>query len=271
MTDTDRSISPVLYFPHGGGPLPLLGDKDHQNMVDFLRRMTPHLGEPSAILVISAHWEERQATITSGEFPKIIYDYYGFPEESYQITYPAPGDPALARRIYELLRKNGIEARMDGHRGFDHGLFVPLKIMYPAAHIPCVQLSLLEGLDPAAHIRLGKALSALRDHNVLILGSGFSFHNLRAFFSSNDGQPDSKNESFQRWLIETCTDKTLSQKVREGKLVDWQSAPSARYCHPREEHLIPLHVCSGVTGSPASVVFDGEVLGKRAIGLLWET
>lgn len=250
--------------------MPLLGDGGHRHMVDFLIRITAQLGEPSAILVISAHWEEDQATITSGKFPPIIYDYFGFPPESYQITYPAPGNPALARKIYELLKKSGIDARMDEQRGFDHGLFVPLKIMYPDARIPCVQLSLLEGLDPAAHIQLGKALSGLRDQNVLILGSGFSFHNMQAFFSSNAGQPDSKNESFQRWLIETCTDKNLSGEGREGKLINWQSAPFARYCHPREEHLIPLHVCTGLTGSSGSVAFDGQVLGKRAIGLLWE-
>jgi 4,5-DOPA dioxygenase extradiol len=270
MADTDRRISRVLYIPHGGGPLPLLGDKGHQQMVDFLGKITRHLGDPSAILVISAHWEGEVATLTGGESPPIIYDYYGFPEESYHLTYPAPGNPRLAGKIYELMKKSGIEARLDGQRGFDHGLFVPLKIMYPDANIPCVQLSLVEGLDPALHLRLGKALAGLRDQNVLILGSGFSFHNMQAFFSPNAGQHDSKNESFQRWIIETCTDTDLSREAREERLIGWQCAPFARYCHPREEHLIPLHVCAGVYGSPARVVFDGEVLGKRAVGLLWE-
>ena len=269
MTKPPDGKSPVLYFPHGGGPLPLLGDPGHTNMVDFLRRITPRLGEPSAIVVISAHWEESKATITGGANPPMIYDYYGFPEESYRIQYPAPGNPTLAEIMYGLLKKSGIQANLDGQRGFDHGLFVPLKIMYPEAHIPSVQLSLIEGLDPAAHLRLGASLAELREKNVLILGSGFSFHNMRAFFS-NHGEPDSKNEAFQDWLVETCADKNLSREAREEKLVGWKEAPSARYCHPREEHLIPLHVCCGIAGSPAEVVFDGEVLGKRAIGFLWQ-
>ncbi len=270
MTKSLRAKSPVLYFPHGGGPMPLLGDPGHKNMVEFLKKITPQLGQPAAILVISAHWEEAKATITSGANPPIIYDYSGFPDESYHIKYPAPGDPALAKTIHGLLSQNGVDARLDEQRGFDHGLFVPLKIMYPDGRIPCVQLSLIEGLDPARHIQLGKALSGLRDQNVLILGSGFSFHNMRGFFSSGDKWPDAKNEGFQNWLIETCSDKKASQKEREERLAGWESAPFARYCHPREEHLMPLHVCCGITGSAGQVVFDGTVLGKRAISLLWQ-
>jgi 4,5-DOPA dioxygenase extradiol len=261
--------SPVLYFPHGGGPLPLLGDIGHKNMVDFLKAITQTFIEPSAILVISAHWEEKKATITSGQTPSLIYDYYGFPEESYHIKYPAPGDPALARNVFRLLQEAEIEAHLDDHRGFDHGLFVPLKIMYPAAQIPCIQLSLISGLDPGAHIRLGRALSELRKQNLLIIGSGFSFHNMQAFFSSSRDMPDSKNGTFQQWLLDTCTEKNLSREERENRLIEWESAPFARYCHPREEHLMPLHVCCGLTGSSAKLVFDGEVLGKRAIALLW--
>lgn len=250
--------------------MPLLGDPGHQNMVEFLKRITSDFDEPSAILVISAHWEEQTATIISGKSPSLIYDYYGFPEESYQIKYPAPGDPVLAQDIARLLEKSGTEARLDDQRGFDHGLFVPLKIMYPQAHIPCVQLSLLRNLDPGSHIQLGKALSGLRKQNVLIVGSGFSFHNLRAFFSSDNQRPDSRNEAFQQWLVETCTKESISQEERERRLVKWERAPSARYCHPREEHLLPLHVCCGLAGEPAKLVFDGEVLGKRSIALLWD-
>jgi aromatic ring-opening dioxygenase catalytic subunit (LigB family) len=263
------SNSPVLYFPHGGGPLPLLGDRGHRNMVDFLQRIAPTFDEPSAILVISAHWEEEKATITGGASPSLIYDYYGFPEESYEIKYPAPGDPSLAKKISGLLKESGMEAQMDDQRGFDHGLFVPLKIMYPDAHIPSVQLSLLTGLDPESHIRLGRALSALRKQNVLIIGSGFSFHNLRAFSFSGRHVPDPNNEAFQQWLIDTCTREDISREEREKRLVGWERAPFARYCHPREEHLMPLHVCCGLAGTAAKLVFDGEVLGKRSIALLW--
>jgi 4,5-DOPA dioxygenase extradiol len=247
--------------------MPLLGDPGHAGMVEFLEGITPTLGQPSAILVVSAHWEEPIVTLTSAEAPPLLYDYYGFPEVSYQIRYPAPGHPALAEEIAGLLRRSGIEARLDRQRGFDHGLFVPLKLMYPAANIPCLQMSLVSGLDPALHLRIGSAISGLRERNVLVLGSGFSFHNLRAFFTPGPGDP--KNELFQQWLVDTST-KDLSQGEREKALIDWERAPHARYCHPREEHLLPLHVCAGTAGAAAKVVFDGDVLGKRAVALLWK-
>lgn len=261
--------APILYFPHGGGPLPLLGDAGHQNMIDFLTKLTPTLPKPTAVLVISAHWEEEIPTITSGAAPAIIYDYSGFPKESYEITYPAPGDPALARQIYRLLKNAGIDSRLDDRRGFDHGLYVPLKIMYPAADIPCVQLSLVHGLDPEVHLRLGDALRDLRNQPLLIIGSGFSFHNMRALDFSGRIIPDPRNESFQEWLIDTCTRSGLSSDERKKLLAEWTGAPHARYCHPREEHLLPLHVCSGIAGSTGRLAFDGQVLGKRTIAVLW--
>lgn len=184
-SDEIKDLSPVLFIPHGAGPLPLLGDKNHQEMIAFLQEITPSLGKPSAILVISAHWEAAQPTITSGDFPSLIYDYSGFPKESYQNEYAAPGSPDLAKKIFKLLEKAGIEAKLDNQGGFDHGLFVPLKLMYPQANIPCVQLSLANGLDPREHIRIGKALSELRYDNVLVIGSGFSFHNIKEFFASS--------------------------------------------------------------------------------------
>ena len=265
----DHSLSPVLYFPHGGGPMPLLGDPGHRNIVDFLTGLAPTLPLPEAILVISAHWEASQPTITSGPSPSLIYDYFGFPEESYRIRYPAPGEPALARTVHRMLTEAGIQSRLDDQRGFDHGLFVPLKLMYPDARIPCIQLSLVSGLDPDTHVRMGRALSGLRKLNILVIGSGFSFHNMRAFFTSDPGAPDPRNEAFQQWLITVCTDEKATRVERESALVAWEAAPSARYCHPREEHLLPLHVCCGLAGSAARLAFDGEVLGKRSIALLW--
>jgi 4,5-DOPA dioxygenase extradiol len=267
-TTLSNTPSPVLFLPHGGGPLPLLGDEGHQEMVDFLNTITPSLGRPSAIVVISAHWEEDQVTITGGEMPSLIYDYYGFPDEAYEIEYSAPGQPALAQRIYRLLQENGVDTRLDNERGFDHGVFVPLKIMFPEADIPCVQVSLLNSLDPKSHIQIGKALSDLRNENVLIIGSGLSFHNMKAFSQAND-VPDEKNEAFERWLIDVCTDDTITARQREQKLASWVDAPLARYCHPREEHLLPLHVCYGCGGSAAKLVFNGYVLGKRASAYLW--
>ena len=198
----------------------------------------------------------------------MFYDYYGFPREAYDITYPAPGDPALAGRIAGLLEGNGIPARIDTRRGFDHGLFIPLKLMYAQADIPAIQLSLLRGLDPATHIVLGKALRPLLRENLLFIGSGFSFHNLNAFFGQPPGAPDPANDAFQDWLVETCTGP-LTTAEREQRLIDWEQAPAARYCHPREEHLLPLHVCQGLALGPAEVVFDDQILGKRSVAFLW--
>ncbi len=259
----------VVFIPHGGGPLPLLGDKGHSRLLGFLQDLPAKLVKPSTILVISAHWEENIATITSGKNPALIYDYYGFPEEAYRIKYPAAGDPALADRIFNLLQANGIPAGLDDRRGFDHGLFVPLKIMFPDAAIPCVQLSLINNLDPALHIRIGNALTELRQENVLIIGSGFSFHNLKAFFSENDEASAAKNQAFEDWLIDTCTNANISLIEREARLIDWRQAPFAKFCHPREEHLLPLHVCFGLANSTARLVFRDEILGKKASGFLW--
>jgi len=264
----ENKVAQIVYFPHGGGPLPILGDPGHQAMVDFMTQLPSRLARPDAILVISAHWEESVATLLGAQNPPMFYDYYGFPEEAYAITYPAPGDPGLAECIAGLLAKNHIPARLDSQRGFDHGLFIPLKLMYPEADIPCLQLSLLRGLDPAAHIALGQALRDLLSENILVLGSGFSFHNQRAFFGRPLGAPDPQNDAFQDWLIETCTGP-LSPEEREQRLIEWEQAPSARYCHPREEHLLPLHVCQGLAGGAGELVFNDKILGKRGVGFLW--
>ncbi|MEZ5543340.1 MAG: class III extradiol ring-cleavage dioxygenase [Pseudomonadota bacterium] len=263
------ALSPVLFLPHGGGPWPLLGEPHHAALIEFLGAIGRDLGRPDACLLISAHWEASVPTLTGAARPALIYDYAGFPAESYRIAYPAPGDPALAGDVRGLLAGAGIDAAVDAARGFDHGLFVPLKLMYPAADIPCVQLSLVRGLDPALHIRIGRALAGLRARNVLVVGSGFSFHNLRAFFAARPGTPDPANAAFQDWLVETCTSHELDEAGRAQRLTGWEDAPHARYCHPREEHLLPLHVCYGVAGGPARVVFDDAVLGKRALGLQW--
>lgn len=261
--------SPVLYIPHGGGPLPLLGDKNHTTMVEFLKGITSGLGKPSAILVISAHWEENIATITSGQSPSLIYDYYGFPKESYEIQYPAPGSTALANKIHQLLNNNSIDAVLDDQRGFDHGLFVPLKLMYPDANIPCVQLSLVKSLDPGLHIQIGKALAPLRNENILVLGSGFSFHNIQAMMKPDSEQTDTENEAFEQWLIDTCTNPNMTEDERTKKLIEWEHAPSARYCHPREEHLLPLHVCYGLAQSSGKLVLEDHILGKKTSAYLW--
>lgn len=261
-------VAQVVYFSHGGGPLPILGDAGHKAMVDFMVHLPSLLRKPDAILVISAHWEESEATLIGAQNPVMFYDYYGFPPEAYEINYPAPGSPQLASRIAQLLKKNNIPARIDPQRGFDHGLFIPLKLMYPQADLPALQLSLLRGLDPAAHIALGRALRELMHENILVIGSGFSFHNMSAFSWGGMDAPDPANDAFQDWLTEVCAG-AIPQTEREQRLVEWTKAPSARYCHPREEHLMPLHVCFGMANKAATVVFDGKILGKRSLAFLW--
>ena len=258
----------IIYFSHGGGPLPILGDASHKKMVDFMIQIPSQLRKPDAILVISAHWEENTATLLGAVTPPMFYDYYGFPKEAYDIAYPAPGDPDLSKRIVELLNKGHIPAHIDPQRGFDHGLFIPLKLMYPRADIPSIQLSLLRGLNPAEHIALGKAMRDLLQENILVIGSGFSFHNMRAFSWKGINAPDPANDEFQNWLIEVCTG-SISQPEREKRLIQWEKAPSARYCHPREEHLLPIHVCLGMGDRSAKLIFDDHILGKRAVAFLW--
>lgn len=261
--------SSVLFLSHGGGPLPLLGDAGHDNLIHLIEEVTPIIAKPAAILVISAHWEEAKPTITSGAFPALIYDYQGFAKEAYAIEYAAPGSPILANKIFNLLKIAGIEAALDNQRGFDHGLFVPLKLMYPQADIPCVQLSLVNSLNAAQHIQIGKALADLRKDNVLIIGSGFTFHNMRAFFATPTKQMQTMNASFERWLIDTCSSKQYSEAEREQRLIHWDSAPAASYCHPRGEHLLPLLVCYGVAGTATKKVFELEILGKMSSAYLW--
>lgn len=258
----------IIYFSHGGGPLPLLGDASHRAMVTFMRGLPAMLETPEAILVISAHWEEKAATVLDDPAPPLFYDYYGFPDEAYEVAYPAPGHPALAKRIVELLTRSQIKAGVDSDRGFDHGLFIPLKLMYPEADIPALQLSLIRGLNPARHIELGQALRELLAENILIIGSGFSFHNMRAFEWDGKNVPDSANDAFQDWLIDVCTGH-MSKEEREQRLREWEQAPSARYCHPREEHLLPLHVCVGAADMPATTIFDDYILGKRGVAFRW--
>ncbi|GAB6042073.1 DODA-type extradiol aromatic ring-opening family dioxygenase [Endothiovibrio diazotrophicus] len=266
---TPGSRPKALFLSHGGGPLPLLGDPGHREMVSRLQEIAAGIPRPDALVVVSAHWEEALPTITAGRQPSLIYDYYGFPEASYHIQYPCPGEPSLAEEVHALLGDAGIDAGLDASRGFDHGLFVPLKLMYPEADIPCVQLSLVKDLDPGGHIRIGQALGALRRDNVLVVGSGFSFHNLQAFFSPDTAESRARNHAFEAWLAETCCDALGSEEERVRRLIGWSDAPGARYCHPREEHLLPLHVCYGVARAPCTERYGLSILNKEVSIYLW--
>ena len=263
-----NKIGNIIYFSHGGGPLPILGDPSHEKMITFMKQLPQKLNKPDAVIVISAHWEEAIPTIIGNESPPLLYDYYGFPEEAYKIEYPVPGNPKLAKTVENLLEKKGIQSKITVERGFDHGLFIPLRMMWPVPEIPMIQISLIRGLDPKNHISLGNALKTLLEENILIIGSGFSFHNMRAFTYDNSNKPDSRNDEFQEWLINVCTGR-YTKSEREQKLIEWNKVPHARYCHPREEHLLPLHVCLGMSNESANVIFDDYIIGKRAIALQW--
>ena len=184
--------------------------------------------------------------------PPIFYDYYGFPEASYSIAWPAPGAPWLASRVRTLLAGAGIDSAEDAVRGFDHGTFIPLKLTCPEADIPTVQLSLKAGLDPAEHLAIGAALAPLRDEGVFIVGTGMTFHNLRIF---RDPRAQPIAETFDAWLREVME---LDVAVRNQRLLRWEEAPLARTAHPREEHLIPLMVVAGAAGTDAATLaFNG--------------
>src|SRR6516162_9243265 len=225
---------PTLLIPHGGGPCFFM-NWDPLNtwhrMAEYLRRVPEDVGErPKALVVVSGHWEEKVVTIQSNPAPPLLYDYYGFPESTYQITFPAPGAPEIADRISELLKAANIECIYDPAHGFDHGVFIPLKVAFPQADVPIVQVSLLASMDPAQHIRLGQALAPLRDEGVLIIGSGMSYHNMRTFKSHMRGStgraPDVGSQRFDDWLEQVLTRATPNDRV-DG-LTHWDTAPAAR-------------------------------------------
>lgn len=237
----------IVYVSHGGGPLPLLGDPDHAELIQSLQALAGSLPKPAAILLISAHWEATVATVTSGKNPGLIYDYAGFPEAAYRVQYSCQGSPLLAQRIQAAILSAGLQAKTDEQRGFDHGMFVPLKIMYPKGDIPCVQLSLLDSLDGEQHLALGRALQHIEWKDLLVIGSGASFHNINAFFAG-DANLNTNNRQFMASLRDTLCNGSLSETERWQKLARWKTLPYADYCHPREEHLLPLHVCYGLAG-----------------------
>lgn len=238
---------PVYFISHGGGPWPWIAqmrDMYARTAREFaaLPRRLP--SAPKAILVVSGHWEADRFTVSTAARPPMEYDYHGFPEHTYHISYPAPGSPELAARVRDLLAASGIAAAEDAQRGFDHGVFVPLSLMYPDADIPVLMLSMKSNYDPAEHLRLGAALAPLRDEGVLIIGSGLSYHNMRGF-GRDESTPVA--EAFETWLNDAISQD--SADVRNAMLVGWEKGPGARLAHPREDHLVPLMVVAGAAGA----------------------
>ncbi|MEM9193435.1 MAG: class III extradiol ring-cleavage dioxygenase [Myxococcota bacterium] len=255
---------PVIFVPHGGGPYSYVDmgmpPSEVDDLATYWRELPRRLPQaPSALLVISAHWEEDVPTVMTSPRPPMLYDYYNFPAAAYEIQWPAPGHPGLASRVRELLGDAGITTGENRERGFDHGTFVPLGRSFPDADIPTVQLSLKTGLDPEEHLAVGRALTPLREEGVLIIGSGMSYHNMRGFRAAEASQPA---RVFDAWLHATVLEP---REARESALRRWEDAPMARQVHPREEHLLPLMVVAGTAqdDDSGSVPWNGTVGGKK--------
>ncbi|XP_063632389.1 uncharacterized protein LOC134803520 [Cydia splendana] len=266
-------IAPALFVNHGGGPMPLLGDKDHAGLTNFLRDgVKKHVDfkNVKAIILVTAHWEENKVTISSGNHHDLYFDYYGFPPESYKYRYDAPGDPKLAARIHETLKKSGIDSRLDPSRGWDHGVFVPMILINPEANIPIIQVSVLSNQDPEQHYKLGQALHQFRKEGIAIIGSGMSYHNMREFFNSRRAG-HVINKEFDDYLNDVCTAE--EEKRKEG-LISWREATGANEAHPPRaaEHFMPLVVVAGAGGSkPGERIFNWDMSGVfRLSGFIWK-
>lgn len=241
--NTNETIFPTYFISHGGGPWFWLDEQKplYADLERSLRAMPAEIGAtPKAILVVSGHWEASDFAVMTSPQPPMLYDYAGFPEYTYRVKYDAPGSPEIAARVLELLRNAGFETHGDARRGFNHGTFVPLACAYPAADVPVLELSVRKDYDPETHLAVGRALAPLRREGVLIVASGLSYHNMRGFGS---GEARIPSREFDRWLTKTVCGSVGEE--RSEKLRRWANAPSARLAHPREDHLIPLHVAVG--------------------------
>ncbi|MBI1417744.1 MAG: dioxygenase [Limimaricola sp.] len=239
---------PTYFISHGGGPWPWMPDwrAMFSNLEESFRQMVADLPErPKAILMISGHWEDDSFAVMTSPAPPMVYDYRGFPPHTFQITYPAPGAPDIARRAADLIAAAGLPVRLDDRQGFDHGTFVPAYVMYPQADVPLFQISLRHGYSPEEHVALGRALAPLRDEGVLIIGSGLSYHNL-ALFGPGAKEP---SEGFDRWLSATLAQ---APAARTKALEHWEEAPYARVAHKDEDHLVPLFVALGAAEDEAA-------------------
>ena len=260
---------PTYFISHGGGPWPWMPDwrAIFSNLEASFVQMVRDLPErPKAILMISGHWEDADFAVMSSAAPPMVYDYSGFPPHTFQIRYPAPGAPDLARRAADLIAAAGLPVRLDDRQGFDHGTFVPAYIMYPEADMPVFQVSLRQGYSPDEHLALGRALAPLRDEGVLIIGSGLSYHNLR-LFGPGAKEP---SEGFDRWLNAALA---KAPPERTEAMQHWEEAPYARISHKEEDHLVPLFVALGAAETEAATrvyhdtgLFGGVTASSKSFG-----
>ncbi|MBI5265234.1 MAG: dioxygenase [Bradyrhizobium sp.] len=237
---------PTFFVSHGGGPWPFIDGTKEQyaktaREFSLLPQRLP--ARPEAILVITGHWEAPDFTVSTSAHPPMVYDYFGFPEHTYHIQYPAPGSPGLAAKVKGRLVSAGIKCDQDADRGFDHGTFVPVGLMYPDADVPIVLLSLKSSYDAAEHIKVGQAIAPLRDEAILIIGSGLTYHNMRGF---RRDESTAVSYAFEAYLNDAISQP--DPRLRNEMLVNWRSAPDALLAHPREDHLLPLMVAAGAAG-----------------------
>lgn len=258
---------PALYLPHGGGPCFFMEDPAGvwTGMRTFLEGVPESLPEPPrGILVVSGHWETEGFRLTGSARPDLVFDYYNFPAHTYALRYDAPGAPALAARAAGLLAAAGLDAGVDGDRGLDHGVFIPLMVAWPDAAVPVVELSLDKGLDPVLHLAAGQALAPLRDDGVLVLATGMSFHNMRGY---GDPRFTAPSRAFDAWLTEALE---MEGPARASQLARWDAAPQARACHPREEHLLPVMVAAGAAAGPGRRIYSELVLQTALSGFRFD-
>lgn len=246
------SRQPVLFLSHGSPMTALGGDA----LADVWARLAEGLTPPAAVLVISAHWDTQLPVVGGSPRPETIHDFGGFPEALYRLRYPAPGAPTLAQAVKERLKAAGIAAGIDASRGLDHGAWVPLAALFPAADIPVVPLSVQADRCARHHYALGAALAPLVQDNVLIVASGHMTHNLRDFIYASGGAPTAESRAFRDWTHE---------RVMHGDheaLFDWARGPGARAAHPTPEHFLPIFVALGAAGTAAPVDWlDGGWVG----------
>ncbi len=248
---------PSLFVSHGP-PNMVLDDIPTQTALADIAAKLPR---PKGVLCISAHWLEDKPTVSLAERPETIHDFFGFERALYEIGYPAPGDPALARRTAALLEAAGISCDLTPDRGLDHGAWEPLMLMYPEADVPIVQLSLQAGADAATHHGVGRALAALRHEGILILGSGTAVHNLSQWRRDAVSTPDWAR-AFDDWLAEAVT------AGDNEALVNYRNvAPHAALAHPSDEHYLPLPVAAGAASdkSPGRVLHRGFSYGSLSM------
>lgn len=245
--------------------MPLLGDPAHAAVTSSLRTRIPHIlrlrtpDRPRAIVLVTAHWTTPRPTISSGSSPSLLYDYYGFPPEAYQLKYPAPGDPGLAAQVAAAMKAQGLSPVLDDTRPWDHGVYVPLKIAIPEADMPIVQVSVLESEDPAEHYKMGRALATLREQNVAIIGSGFaSIHNLGVMGALRGNGGGALSQAFlefkgkmDEWHAALTSAVGEEDGEKRGEAIGrWRDMPHADVMHPPRggEHFMPLIVCAGAAG-----------------------